>query len=40
MFFVGYDETAGKLKVSSTPNQNNPLMPIESVKTTPVLGKG
>ena len=28
----------GKLKISSTPNQDNPLMDIVSVKGTPILG--
>lgn len=28
----------GKLQVSSTPNQDNPLMPVASVKGTPILG--
>jgi Fe-Mn family superoxide dismutase len=32
---VGAD---GKLHVSSTPNQDNPLMPVASVKGTPILG--
>lgn len=32
---VGSD---GKLKVSGTPNQDNPLMPVASVKGTPILG--
>ncbi len=28
----------GKLQVSSTPNQDNPLMPVADVKGTPILG--
>lgn len=32
---VGSD---GKLHVSSTPNQDNPLMPVAAVKGTPILG--
>jgi Fe-Mn family superoxide dismutase len=32
---VGAD---GKLHVSSTPNQDNPLMPVASVKGTPIMG--
>lgn len=32
---VGAD---GKLHVSSTPNQDNPLMPVAEVKGTPILG--
>ncbi len=32
---VGAD---GKLHVSSTPNQDNPLMPVAAVKGTPILG--
>jgi len=32
---VGSD---GKLKVSGTPNQDNPLMPVASIKGTPILG--
>ncbi|MNE64375.1 Superoxide dismutase [Mn] [compost metagenome] len=28
----------GKLEVSSTPNQDNPLMDIAEVKGTPILG--
>jgi Fe-Mn family superoxide dismutase len=28
----------GKLKVSHTPNQDNPLMPFAEVKGTPILG--
>ncbi len=28
----------GKLKVSSTPNQDNPLMDIAEVKGTPIMG--
>ncbi|HLV53906.1 MAG TPA: superoxide dismutase [Cryomorphaceae bacterium] len=28
----------GKLEVSSTPNQDNPLMPVADVKGTPILG--
>ncbi len=28
----------GKLKVSSTPNQDNPLMPVAEVKGSPILG--
>ena len=28
----------GKLQISSTPNQDNPLMPVADVKGTPVLG--
>lgn len=31
-------ETSGKLVVSSTPNQDNPLMDIAEVKGTPILG--
>ncbi len=30
--------SGGKLKVSSTPNQDNPLMPVASEKGTPILG--
>jgi superoxide dismutase, Fe-Mn family len=30
--------TDGKLKISSTPNQDNPLMDVAEVKGTPVLG--
>ncbi|MFN2428431.1 MAG: superoxide dismutase, partial [Cryomorphaceae bacterium] len=32
---VGND---GKLHVTSTPNQDNPLMPVADVKGTPILG--
>jgi Fe-Mn family superoxide dismutase len=32
---VGAD---GKLHISSTPNQDNPLMPVAAVKGTPILG--
>ncbi|HUH33052.1 MAG TPA: Fe-Mn family superoxide dismutase, partial [Daejeonella sp.] len=31
-------DASGKLQVSSTPNQDNPLMDIAEVKGTPVLG--
>ena len=30
--------SGGKLQVSSTPNQDNPLMDIAEVKGTPILG--
>lgn len=31
-------DSSGKLVVSSTPNQDNPLMPVADVKGTPILG--
>lgn len=31
-------DNSGKLVVSSTPNQDNPLMPVADVKGTPILG--